>query len=118
MDERASSLIVGKNVRARFCTHFGCKMDHWQDMFEIVGPYQDDSLEECWNDQISHVEVYSYDYVNDPRVMMIDAYDLSVGCGAGTFPVGKYSKDDLNYFGLDTGGISDGVSTIVIPSGL
>jgi hypothetical protein len=50
--------------------------------------------------------------------MLIDAYDLSVGCGAGTFPVGKYSKDDLNYFGLGTGGSGDATSTIVVPSGL
>lgn len=87
-------------------------------MFEVIGPHMENDLSNCWNDSISSAESFDYDPVSDPRVMLFDKKDLSIGCGAGSFGAGNYFTNDLYTFGINTGNSNDGVSSLYIPDGL
>lgn len=60
-------------------------------MFEIAGPYMETSLSNCWNDAISSAESFYYNPETEPRVMLFDNPNLSIGCGAGSFKAGTYN---------------------------
>lgn len=48
-------------------------------------------LSSCWDNSISSAESYPYNATEDPRVMLFDNPNLSIGCGAGSFKIGNYS---------------------------
>jgi hypothetical protein len=87
-------------------------------MFEVVGPHMENELSNCWNDAISSAQSFLYDPVKDPRVMLFDKKDLSIGCGAGSFGEGDFYTYNLREFGIYTGGSNDGVSSVWIPKDL
>lgn len=120
IDNAVTSFSVGKNARARFYRsdnkNSGAVKDQY--MFEVIGPYIENDLSNCWNDAISSAESFPYDPIKDPRVLLFDKKGLGIGCGAGSFSEGTYLKSHLRTFGIYSGGSNDGVSSLYVPSGL
>ena len=66
---------------------------------------------------MTYIEVYNYDPVTEPRVLLLGAGNFDFE-RAGTFPEGKYGTEDIKKNHIDKPGHTGGASGIVIPSQL
>jgi hypothetical protein len=68
-----------------------------------------------WNDLVTSLTLYT----NEVQVVQIFGNkDLRLDQGAGTFPPGKYTADQINTKGIGSGGEDETASSFIVPTGM
>ena len=117
-DNDISSLKIVEGLIVVMCIDPHCDNSHeWGNTVEFVGPYNAGYLIEGVNDWASHIRIYPYDPINEPRVSVFDGWRFEIG-HAGTFLPGSFTNEDLKNHHIDKGGYRGAISSMYVPAGL
>lgn len=100
------------------CKHKNCgASDHWDNVIDVLGPYNAAFLFDGIDNWASHIFIYPYDPKTEKYVQLFhrDRYDASF---MGIFPLGQYDSEDIKHHHVDKGGYWAATSSVIVPSGL